>query len=406
MSQHARVYINSAHMACKPNAVLTCSIARYIKGNNHQIVTDIAGADYVIYSTCGFTSSEEERCVGFLREASTKVKPGAKLLAVGCLCRITPDLFQKNGLPEVEVLADERDLDRYFAVTSTYNDIRARYVDDTILDQTGLIIPSDISARHLRKWVSGVEHLANKSTCIGRLLAQNDNTNSVFVEIGTGCTGRCSFCIIKRAKGNPRSRSPAEILDDIRSIDFGGRTLRLVGDDCASYGADIGANLCGLVSAIRESFPALPIAIGYVNPFWLLKHKEQYIEMLEKTNIVLITITAQSGSNRVIKKMNRRYDPRELAIAVKRLRTISPRTVFTAHILVGFPGETLTDFVASLRLMFAFDASSVFNYSDRDGTPSAVMPDKVSPGAIRFRGRVATLHSRAITLLRTLKDLL
>jgi tRNA A37 methylthiotransferase MiaB len=104
-----------------------------------------------------------------------------------------------------------------------------------------------------------------------------------------------------------------------------------------------------------------------------------YIDAFKETKINSINLTIQSGSNEIIRRMNRTYDVSEILAIMKILKRISPATVFWTHVIVGFPGETLGDFVKTLSIMGHFEAVGVYCYSDREGTSCAAFENKNSP---------------------------
>lgn len=204
----------------------------------------------------------------------------------------------------------------------------------------------------------------------------SDHCKKILVQISQGCLGNCSYCVIKKAKGNLQSRSIDAIIMDIERMYDPSKTLYLVADDCSCYGLDSGTNLFQLLKIIREKFPVLPIQMNYISPNFLTKFYNEYRKLFQEFSIPFITIPIQSGSNKIIKNMNRHYDTRQIVEIIKELKQISPRTYFEGHFIIGYPGETFVDYLKSLFTTQYFDCPVALIYSDAKGTKSAILPQK------------------------------
>ncbi len=400
------VFISSLHTRCKPNAVLTSGIGRYIQKNDFNIVQDITKADYVIVNTCGFTAEQEEVCVNLFRSAKSKVKPGCKLISMGCLNKIAGHIFEESGLEDVHVLHEENEIDNLLSPKIKYDDVPGKFVDETVLERMGIGIysTSSIYSDKIKNFFYSLENLRGTKSALGLLYKVVDQNNKVFIQVASGCVGNCAYCIIKKAKGHIKSRSLEDVLNDVTKLYQPDKSIYLVGDDCASYGADIKSSLPKLILDINSHFPNAVFNINYVSPFWLEKQESEYFEMFQKVNIASINVTVQSGSNYIIKKMNRSYDIKNIKRIIRRLRKISPRTVFLTHMLVGFPGERFSDFLKTLLTITHFDGSGIFAYSDRKGTASDKMNNKIALSTIKRREFIGNKVYQINVILRTLKD--
>jgi len=207
----------------------------------------------------------------------------------------------------------------------------------------------------------------------------NDSqTNKIFIEISRGCTGNCSYCIIKKAKGKIHSRKIENIIADIEKRYSSSKNLYLVADDCGCYGVDIGSNLVELIYEINERFPDLSITINYLNPNHLQRYSDEYIKLFKEVNIDVVLTPLQSGSNRIVKNMNRDYDIDKVIKIVGQIRNISPKTLIFSHFIIGYPGESTMDFLKTLSVSKHFDYPMSFIYSDVKGTISSSLSHKKS----------------------------
>jgi tRNA A37 methylthiotransferase MiaB len=207
--------------------------------------------------------------------------------------------------------------------------------------------------------------------------------NNISIEISRGCTGSCNYCLVKKAKGPLQSRDIQEIIDDIKRLYDPTKELFLIGDDCGCYGTDKGSSIIELLDRIHADFPALPLKVNYLDPGYLVRYSEDFVRIFQTMRITMTTIPLQSGSQRVLKKMNRHYDVAEVLAVIKRLRQVSPETLIYSHYIVGHPGESWRDFITTLKTTRLFDCPSPFVYSDNKGTISSQM-DQHPSVPIRF----------------------
>jgi tRNA A37 methylthiotransferase MiaB len=182
------------------------------------------------------------------------------------------------------------------------------------------------------------------------------------------------------------------------------KSLYLVADDCGSYGCDIGLSLPFLLRKIHEAYPELTIDLNYVNPAWLERQEEEFLKIFEEIRIGSVNVSIQSGSNRIIRKMNREYNIRHTRNMIERLMEISPPTHFWTHCIVGFPGETWLDFLKTLRLVHRLHFVYTFAYSDRTGTESSRMPSKNAKSTILVRKILIRSYAIAVVFARGTGD--
>ena len=240
-----------------------------------------------------------------------------------------------------------------------------------------------------------------------------------FVNISVGCNNFCSFCIVPHVRGRERSRPPAEIVAEVESLAAAGtREVTLLGQNVNSYGHDLGAGvdfpwLLGEVDRAGR-------AAGMLRVRFMTSHPKDLTPRLIEAMATLpaacehIHLPVQSGSDRILDSMNRRYTGRHYLDLVGALRAAMPGLGLTTDIIVGYPGETADDFAATLELVRAaeFDAAFTFVYSRRRGTAAADLPDQV-PLDVR-RERLARLNevqegisrSRLASLGGTTKEIL
>ena len=246
--------------------------------------------------------------------------------------------------------------------------------------------------------------------------------NKVYVEIGRGCYDNCAYCAVKIARGDPCSRSVKEILNDIEKVypkyssnqgnnsddgdNIGGKVqLYLIGDDCGSYGIDIGSSFISLLRAIHNKYPKINLGISTINPLWLIKQEKEYLDVFKDMRIYNFSLPIQSGSDRIIKKMNRKYDVKRVISIIRKIKEKSPLTYIYTNLIVGFPGETFKDYLKTLTVMKHFDAPVVIPYSDRKMTLSYDFKDKNAMWAISIKYYIAMLYSAINIFSKIIKDI-
>ena len=219
------------------------------------------------------------------------------------------------------------------------------------------------------------------------------NQKAYHVHISRGCVGKCSYCAIKVAKGNLKSRPISDIVKDFtQCVELGARTIYLETEDLGCYGLDIQKTVIQLLRAIFAVKGNYRVILHDFNPQWLLRYFSELFEIIadNKNKIALITIPVQSASNRILSLMNRPYEIEPVQECISQLIRMFPRLEIRLHILVGFPGETEEDFrktLAFLRWVNQYKRVEVWYapYSERKVILAAQLPGKLSKESILER---------------------
>lgn len=182
--------------------------------------------------------------------------------------------------------------------------------------------------------------------------------------ISRGCTNACAYCDTRKTIGYVKSRRPEEIVEEVRSaVTNGYDEVFLASDDSASYGADIDTNFCDLLNNLLCSFPKIGIHVHVVYPEYLVRRRREVINIFKSGRILSIVIPLQSMSERLIRLMNRRYNPFEVMETVAQLRKTSPRTIFMAHFIYCYPTETKAEFMQMCDHAELFNGASFHKFS-------------------------------------------
>lgn len=398
------VLLDSSHKQCELNTVSSSMIYRYLLENGHTITTNAQIADFIIINSCGYHQDLREKSVALFQTYHAMKKPNSQIIMYGCLVNIDNEKVSSLDLLPVS-FTDHHLLDEIFFQTKkfekmtpccdseTRNLLIQRSKDLNILNHPNFL---------LSRFFLPFSH--TMKTNYARMIRGLDHHNKILVQISQGCLGHCSYCAIKKAKGHLRSRNIDEIIEDITKMYSDSKILYLVADDCSSYGFDIGTDLFQLLETIHQKFPKLPIQISYVSPNFLVKFYDKYQKLFQQVSIPYTTIPFQSGSNKIIKRMDRSYDTHQVVEVINKIKKVSPHTYFEGHFIVGFPGETVADFLKSLFTLHYFDYPIALRYSESKGTKSASFPQKKSEMTKQLRYSIMTFFINIIILHKLIKN--
>jgi tRNA-2-methylthio-N6-dimethylallyladenosine synthase len=214
-----------------------------------------------------------------------------------------------------------------------------------------------------------------------------------------GCNNFCTYCIVPYTRGRERSRTPDDILTELRQLAGSGyREVMLLGQNVNSYGQDQlthdvpDQQAFASISDFADLLAAAA-GLGFYRIRFMTSHPKDISEKLLRVmaaNPVIephLHLPLQSGSNKILSRMNRQYTWEQYLDIVRQARTLMPDLALSTDIIVGFPGETEADFAQTLDLMaqVRFDSAFTFLFSRRTGTPAANMPDQVDPAVMHER---------------------
>lgn len=202
------------------------------------------------------------------------------------------------------------------------------------------------------------------------------------VNISEGCAGRCSYCIVRRARGLLRSKTVQEVAKEVRRrLKEGAVEVQLASQDAAAYGLDLGSSLPELIDAVAEIDGDFRIRVGMMNPDQLKPILEDLISSFDDPKVYkFLHLPVQSGSAEVLQSMRRGYAPQDFLSMAARLRAaFSDLTLYT-DVIAGYPGETEEDFAATEELIKRAepDKVNVTMYSPRPGTEASRLKDMPS----------------------------
>jgi tRNA A37 methylthiotransferase MiaB len=377
MKKSYKIYVDSANWLCEINLLGYSMINRYIIENDHKIIDDSSDADFIIINSCGFTKDHEDTSISLFKQHYLKKEKKSTIIIFGCLVKINKKLIDSLDTYPIDFDEGEK-LDKIFYKKIKFKDIRpscdTKKLENLFFNKI-IVYPSKILPVFVTKLMSPFSKKLkmNYQKIIDNLISKN----KILIEIGKGCASNCKYCAIKKTRGNIRSRQINDILIDIEKFYDPTKELFLVADDCSCYGLDIQTSLIDLLYEIKKKFPDLLIDLDNINPCWLEKYPDEYIKLFSEFNISYATVPVQSGSNRIIKDMNRNYDIKKILNIIKKIKKVSPKTAIYTHFIICYPEETLIDYLKTIRCAMFFDLPIAFEYSEpKDSARSSVLDFK------------------------------
>jgi tRNA-2-methylthio-N6-dimethylallyladenosine synthase len=354
-------YLNT--IGCQMNVYDSEQITARLIALGYQQTGILETADLVIVNTCTIRAKAEQKAFSFLgRLARLKIKkPGLIIGVGGCVAQQEGEKIFRR-IPQVDLVFGTQAIDRLGLLIPKIEDKRCRIVDVTM---TAKPDPPDILPNY-------------------RL----DPSVLAFVTIMRGCDNFCTYCVVPHVRGREASRHPDRVMNEIRDlVQSGVREVTLLGQNVNSYGKK--ENLW--------SFPELLYHVNSIEGLLRIRFTTSHPKDFDRDMINAFKINekvcdhvhlpVQSGSDRILKRMNRKYT-RELYLdKVSKLRDNCPGIAITSDIIVGFPGETEAEFKETMDLinMIQFDGIFAFVYSDRPNAPAVHFKNKIPEDEKRKR---------------------
>ena len=370
-----RVHIKT--YGCQMNERDSEAVASMLRGRGYSIVAAEEDADIVLLNTCSVRDQAEQKAIGKAGYliARKRRRPDYIVGILGCMAQNRggdlldrlPDLDLVVGTQKFHQVPDH--LDHIMATLNGQGPRPATVVD---------IEAEEGSQNTIRGHINGERRI------------------TAYVSIMQGCNMACAFCIVPKTRGPERSRPMEDIIEEIEELAAGGtREITLLGQIVNSYGRrefPISNGKSPFVQLLErvEEIPGIE-RIRFTSPHprgFRQDLVESYRDLSKLCEYV--HLPAQSGSDRMLRAMNRPYSRRHYLDIVDRLRAVVPDMYFSTDVIVGFPGETEADFEETRSLFDAvgYDMAYIFRYSIRSGTPAAVLPDQIDESVKMERNQI------------------
>lgn len=344
------------NLGCKVNAYETEAMQQILEEAGYEIVPFSEYADVYVINTCSVTNMADRKSRQMLHRAK-KQNPDAIVVGAGCYVQTK----------EAQALVDES-IDIVIGNNKKH-------------ELVPLLREYEASHRKMA-CVADINH--EKQAYEELSLSRTAEHTRAFIKVQDGCNQFCTYCIIPFARGRVRSRELPDVLQEIRTLAKSGyREVVLTGIHLSSYGVDNGESLLHLIEAVYELEGIERIRLGSLEPRIVTDAFAKRLSELPKI-CPHFHLSLQSGCDTVLSRMNRRYDTAEYEAGCALLRRYFEHPAITTDVIVGFPGETDEEFETTERYLerIHFYEMHIFQYSRREGTKAAAMPDQV-PEAVK-----------------------
>lgn len=349
------------NFGCRATQADGAALETLLAAKGLEAAAERSHADLVVLNTCTVTQAADEDVRQTVRRVHRE-NPDARILVTGCYAQRAPD--ELAAMPGVEWVVGNSHKTRIAELVSA-----APY--------HGNVLVGDIFAQH--DFLSApVEDAAGDRT----------RPN---LKIQDGCNNRCSFCIIPFVRGRSRSAPAEQVIEQVRALARRYREVVLSGINLGRWGREPGSRmrLADLIRRLLDETEVQRLRLSSIEP---MDFSDDLLGLMAASPRIAKHVHAplQSGCDRILRRMHRKYRPRHYADRILQARRLMPDCAVGADVMVGFPGETHADFEDSRQFIdsLPFTYLHVFTYSERPGTPAAEIPDQVPMAVRKERNRV------------------
>ncbi|MDD4250669.1 MAG: tRNA (N(6)-L-threonylcarbamoyladenosine(37)-C(2))-methylthiotransferase [Candidatus ainarchaeum sp.] len=342
---------------CSLNVGETQQISSFLKNKGFVRVNDFKKADFIIINTCSVKMVTEQRMISRINLFLNSKKNNAKIIVTGCLAK-------------------------------TNNNYLKKISSDLIVLDTKL------------ESLSKVFNL--KTTSFSpKIIGEKSYDHISIIPISVGCVGNCAYCATKIARGNLKSYSISDINYSFKNALKNSKEIWITSQDLGCYGFDTGHYLPELIKTLLKNKGEYRIRLGMMNPRHFKKIRDDLIPLFKDDRLYkFLHLPVQSGSNTILKKMNRGSVVKDFVDAVKFSRKLVPDIRISTDIIVGFPGETEKDFEKSINLIKKTRPNmlNISRFGKRKGTVAESLPNQLSESEKKDRSRRLASISQEIFL--------
>ena len=348
-----RTTIAFVTLGCKLNFAETSSIARDFADSDYTRVAASQKADIYIVNTCSVTAESDKKCRQTIRKLASQ-NPEARIIVTGCYANLKPEEVASLS-PNVEIYAKST----VFPAVSSSTNATSVYRPTVSLD---------------KEFFSA--------------FSSGDRTRS-FLKVQDGCDYHCSYCTVPLARGHSRNIPIADLLETARIIaEQNIQEVVLTGVNIGDFGKTTGESFFELLKALVKIKGIERYRISSIEPNLLTDDMIDWIAGSAKV-LPHFHIPLQSGNNKILKEMRRRYTRELLAIRVEHIKKVMPKAFIGLDVIVGFPGETDADFEDTCLFLESIQPAflHVFPYSMRPNTPAVSFSGHLSPSEKKIRAK-------------------
>lgn len=347
------------NLGCKVNAYETEVMEQLLIENGYEIVDFADKADVYVINTCSVTNIADRKSRQMIHQAARR-NPDAIIVAAGCYVQTSKEEAEND--PDIDIIIGNNEKNRLVELLREFEEKRK--------NDSGSKNPG----------ITGLHDLMHEVTYEQMLLKKSMEHTRAFIKVQDGCNQFCTYCIIPYARGRVRSRTIEDVIEEVKLLVTSGvKEVVLTGIHVSSYGVDTGSSLIELIEAISEVDGIERIRLSSLEPRVIT---DEFVDRLSKVSKICphFHLSLQSGSDSVLKRMNRKYDTAEYEKCCERLRAAFIHPAITTDIICGFPGETDAEFSETIEFVkrIKFFETHLFKYSKRKGTVAAGMPGQIT----------------------------
>ena len=359
------------NLGCKVNAYETEVMAGLLKNAGYRLVDFDEKADVYVINTCSVTNIADKKSRQMIRQAKRR-NEDACVVACGCFVN-TAEAQVLDELP-IDIRIGNNERGKLISLLSEFF-------------HEGEGAGNEAYTRHL----SAVSDINKKGVGFEDLtLSENSGHTRAFIKVQDGCDMFCTYCIIPFARGRARSKDKDSVINEVRGLAAAGyREIIINGIHLSSYGRDTGSSLLELIKAVHEVDGVERIRLGSLEPGIVTEEFAGELAALGKI-CPHFHLSLQSGSDTVLKRMNRRYDTATYLQKCDIIRKHFEHPAITTDVITGFPGETEEEFAETFEFVkkAGFYELHVFPYSVREGTKAAEMPGQLTESVKKRRANI------------------
>ncbi|MBP7142629.1 MAG: tRNA (N6-isopentenyl adenosine(37)-C2)-methylthiotransferase MiaB [Opitutaceae bacterium] len=378
-----RVHIKT--YGCQMNERDSEAVAAMLRARGYRIVPNEDDCDILLLNTCSVRDAAEQKAIGKAGYLSARKRrqPDFILGILGCMAQ-NRGAALLDQLPDVDLVVGTQ---KFHQVPGYLDNLRAAQAAGVPIGKGIVDIAEEEGSQNTIK-----DHLLNEAPEGG--IAERQTT--AFVSIQQGCNMACAFCIVPKTRGDERSRPMDDIVRECEMLAARGvREITLLGQIVTSYGRRDYSGVDGrspfvqLIERVHAIEGILRIRFTSPHPRGFKQDLVDAYGRLPKL-CGYVHLPLQSGSDRILRAMNRPYTSARYREIVESLRAVRPNMYFSTDVIVGFPGETDEEFEETRRLFEAcnYDMAYIFKYSPRSGTPAAGLSDQIPDEVKEHRNQV------------------
>ncbi len=349
-------------LGCKVNQSESASIEGTLREDGHEVVKYTDNPDVCVINTCTVTAKSDYQSRQFVRRA---IRSGARVIATGCYAQLMPDELSKIEGLDLIIGNSQKDKIQEYVNKISQKRGRGDFHTEVLVDSPDFPLTSQL-------------YFSNRSRA--------------FLKIQDGCNFSCSYCTVPMARGKCRSLGPEDVLKAVDKFSTDGyKEIVLTGIHIGSYGLELQpeSSLLKLVDMLTKSYPQIRFRLSSIEP---QEFKKEFLTFIKDGSVCLhLHIPLQSGSDKILKAMNRRYSVPFFRELIYNIVKTCPDISIGSDVIVGFPGESAQDFEETVKFVEELPITylHVFPYSKRSNTKAALFSEQIT-GAVKKK-RVRTL---------------